>query len=358
MEENKELFTAENKADDNPAEIKLDNNPITETAVPEAPTEAESVDDFAAEEAVAPEAPSEPETEDGFAAGEAVAEEAAPKKSRKIQTTIIISAVIVLLVVLGAVAVRLFATPGLLDTGFFGNSKTTVWHFRPDVSQAEATVDEALVPDYYFIFESDNTLKVEMGSFEYKGSYAIQNMEESDLVGVTNENAKVGTQMLTIENTSLIDGKYLFERTGNAFTENKLNLTGLNLTGTNTQEMKLELDAKAYTPVSIERTDEFTKDDALLGDWVYKNENGSQTFSFKDDGTYSIITKSNGSYQSQSGIYNCKDGSVTIKFKAPSDQEANLKYTINDKTLSLSVVADVMGQKIEQPIGEFTKEEA
>lgn len=345
MEENKELFTADNEAE-----------AAVETVETEAEAAVETVE-TEAQEAVS-EAPSEPVTMDNFATGEQVPVEPAPKKSKKIQTTIIISGIIVLLVVLGAVAVRLFATQGVVDTGFFGNKKTTVWHFKPDVSQAEATVDEALVPDYYFVFEPDNTLKVEMGSFEYKGSYTIQNMEESDLVGVTNENAKVGTQMLTIENTSLIDGKYLFERTGNAFSENKLNLTGLNLTGTNTQEMKLELDAKAYTPVSIERKGEFTKDDALVGNWVYKNENGSQTFSFKDDGTYAIITKSNGGYQSQGGIYNCKDGSVTIQFKAPSDQNATLKYTIKDKTLSLSIVADVMGQQVEQPIGDFTKEEA
>lgn len=326
LEENKELFTA-----DNEAEAAAEAEEAVETAV-EAETEA-------------PELLPEAEAEDN-----AVTEEPAPKKSKKIQTTIIISAIIVLLVLVGAVAIRLFVTQGVVDTGIFGNKKTTVWHFKPDVSQAEATVDEALVPDYYFIFEPDNTLKVEMGSFEYKGSYTIQNMEESDLVGVTNENAKVGTQMLTIQNTSLLDGKFLFERTGNAFSENKLKLTGLSTT-----EM-LELDAKTYTPVSIERTDEFTKDDALLGNWVYKNENGSQTFSFKDDGTYAIITKSNGGYQSQSGIYNCKDGTVTINFKAPSDQEANIKYTIKDNTLSLSIVADVMGQQVEQPIGDFTKE--
>ncbi len=305
LEENKEIFTADNEAEAAAeAEAAVETAVETGTDTPELPTEKEAEDDT-------------------------VTEEPAPKKSRKVQTTIIISAIIVLLVLVGAVAIRLFATQGVVDTGIFGNKKTTVWHFKPDVSQAEATVDEALVPDYYFIFEPDNTLKVEMGSFEYKGSYTIQNMEESDLLGVSNENAKVGTQMLTIENTSLLDGKFLFERTGNAFTENKLNLTGLS-----TQEMKLELDAKEYTPVSIERKGEFTK----------------------DDGTYAIITKANGGYQSQSGIYNCKDGTVTINFKAPSDQEANIKYTIKDKTLSLSIVADVMGQQVEQPIGDFTKE--
>lgn len=329
LEENKELFTA-----DNEAEAAAEAEEAVETAV-EAETEA-------------PEFLPEAEAEDN-----AVTEEPAPKKSKKIQTTIIISAIIVLLVLLSAVAIRLFVTQGVVDTGIFGNKKTTVWHFKPDVSQAEATVDEALVPDYYFVFEPDNTLKVEMGSFEYKGSYTIQNMEESDLLGVSNENAKVGTQMLTIENTSLLDGKFLFERSGNAFSENKLKLTGLS-----NAETQLEMDAKAYTPVSMERKGEFTKDDALVGNWVYKNENGSQTFSFKDDGTYAIITKANGGYQSQSGIYNCKDGNVTIKFKAPSDQEATIKYTIKDKTLSLSIVADVMGQQVEQPIGDFTKEEA
>ncbi|MER2148086.1 MAG: hypothetical protein ABS987_02925, partial [Ruminococcus sp.] len=179
MEENKEIFTADNEAEAAAeAEAAVETAVETETEAPELPTEKETVDDT-------------------------VTEEPAPKKSRKVQTTIIISAIIVLLVLVGAVAIRLFATQGVVDTGIFGNKKTTVWHFKPDVSQSEATVDEALVPDYYFIFEPDNTLKVEMGSFEYKGSYAIQNMEESDLLGLSNENAKVGTQMLTIENTSL-----------------------------------------------------------------------------------------------------------------------------------------------------------
>ena len=274
-----------------------------------------------------------------------------PRK-RKLQNTIIVSAVIVLLVLAAAIVCRLFFYQGVVDTGLFGNIKSTTWHYKPEIPEG-ASIDEAAIPDYYFIFKPDGKLVVEQASYEYQGTYSIQNIEAEDLAGVTNEDAKVGQPMLVIANTGLADGNFLFTRTGNFFTENELTLTGISpaISG-----LSIKMDPQAYIPQAVDREGEFITDEKLTGSWVYKNELGTRRFTFNEDGTYVITSDSQNIIQKQRGVYIAKNNVITTWYETPVKQEQIFKYSIKDDKLSLTVVADIYGQKIEQSIGEYTKE--
>lgn len=273
-----------------------------------------------------------------------------PKKKRTLQFTIIISLAIVLAAVVAVIVCRLFFSNGVVNTNILGSQTATTWHYRPEVS-ADATVDEAQIPDYYFIFEPDGKLKIEMGSFEYLGTYTIQNLEKQDVAGIEDGESKIGQPMLSIENTGIVDGKFLFDREGNAFTGSNLTLTSLN-----SDLVSLKLDSKDYTPVKQERSGEFHKDDELIGSWSFKNEVASQNFVFNDDGTYELKTNSGGAIQNQKGIYDCKDGKLTITVMAPDEQSQSFKYSIKDDKLSLIQLIEYLGQQYENPLNDFTRD--
>lgn len=305
------------------------------------------------------EAPDDGESEtldstDGEAAAAFAAELPAPQKKKTVQKTIIISAVIVLLVIAAAAVCRLFFFQGVVNTNLFGAPVKTTWHYLPNVATPDtaSTADEAAVPDFYFIFEPDGKLTIEMGTFDYQGTYTIRNAEEKDVIQLKNSKDAIGKPMLTIENSGMIDGNFLIDRSGNVFTGSTLTLTNAA-----SEKMKLDFDSKEYKPATIERKGEFTGDEALTGTWNYSSEVGSQSFTFNADGTYDIKTKVNGTIQGQHGIYNCKDGKLTITYKDSEEKSQDFKYTIKDNKLSLTAIVEFMGQTFEQPAGEFTKAE-
>ena len=273
-----------------------------------------------------------------------------PKKKKALQFTIIISLVIVLLVLCTAIVCRLFFSNGVLNTNLLGSQTETTWHYRPE-APADSTIDEAQIPDYYFIFEPDGKVKIRMGSFEYLGTYTIQNLEKQDVAGIEDGESKIGKPMLNIGNTGLVDGKFLFDREGNAFTGSTLTLTSLS-----SDLVSLKLDSKYYEPVKQERSGEFHKDDDLIGSWSFKNEIASQNFVFREDGTYDLKTNSSGAIQSQSGLYDCKDGKLTITVMAPDEQTQSFKYSIKDDKLSLIQIIEYLGQQYENPLNDFTRD--
>ena len=323
---------------------------LTEEAAPEALSDADTKDydldafdeDFSQPE----EALQEEEPQNSVAEPADVS--AAPKKKRTVQFTILLSAAIVLVVLLAAVVCRLFFFQGVVNTGLFG-TKTTTWHYQAK-PVAGASADEATSPDFYFIYEPDGRLKVELGSFEYQGAYTIRKLEQKDVADLENGDSLVGKPVLNIENSGIIDGKFLFERTGNAFTDSTLLLTSVE-----NDTVKLNFDAREYVPAQFEREGEFHKDDAIVGEWTYKNEVGEQTFVFEDNGSYSLKTMANNVIQSQHGIYDCQNGQLTIYYQYLNDQAQTFKYTIADNKLTLTMVMEFMGQTYEQPAGEFTK---
>ena len=351
MEDNKDFLTEE-------TEGTTDNNTLyADTEEPLEKTSSSYADSFSGDDSFSEfdsdaEAAEESESNTENAEYDPETDNAQPpKKKRTLQFTIIISAVIVLIVLCAAIACRLFFANGVVDTNLLGAQKTTTWHYRADASQLEATVDEAQIPDYYFIFEPDGKLKVDMGSFEYLGTYTIQNIEEQDVEGIDGGESKIGQPMLNIENSGIVDGKFLFDRSGNPFSGSTLKLTSLS-----SDLITLDLDSKEYTPVKLERSGEFHKDDKLVGSWSFKNEVASQTFVFNEDGTYDLKTNQGGAIYNQHGLYDCKDGVLTITVMAPDEQSQSLKYSIKDDKLSLTQIIEYMGQTFEQPLNDFTRD--
>ena len=341
LDENKDFLTEENEFEATP-ETDQDGYDFDFSPAEDALSYSDEADDsFLYHEDAA--------DEESVASEESAGGTFEPKKKRTVQFTILVSAAIVAVVLLAAAVCRLFFFQGVVNTGFFGNQVKTTWHYKPDVT-ADATADEVTTPDFYFIYEPDGKLKVELGSFEYQRTYTIQYLDAKDVEGMENAESKVGKPVLNIENSGIIDGKFFFERTGNAFSESHLILTSV----TNDQ-VKLDFDSQEYVPAAFEREGEFHKDDALLGKWNYKNEVGEQTFTFNTDGTYSLFTKANNQIQSQHGIYDCQDGKMTLYFQYLNDQAQEFKYTIKDNKLSLTMIMEFMGQSYEQSAGEFTK---
>ncbi len=322
----------------------------------------EETKDFLTEETAAEAIPgTDTDTDGAAAAGETAGTELekteaaadgepapSPKKKKTLQTTILISLVIVICVVLAAIICRLFFMKGVVDTNLIGGKATTVWHYKPDASQLAASVDEAMIPDYYFVFNPDGTVSVNMGSFEFQGEYTLRSLEANEIP--QDSGFKEGTPVLEMSGTIQGDGTFLYERSGNAFTENTLKLTPI----TN-PKVEIVMDNKAYTPATVERKDTFTKDDALLGNWSFKNEQMTQNFRFNEDGTYELKSMANGGVEKQTGIYNTKDGALTLTYKAPKEQSQTLKYAVKDNKLSLSQVVEYGGQSMEMPLNEFTK---
>lgn len=284
---------------------------------------------------------------------EAVSEAPAPAgKSKLLQRTIIISAAIVVCAVLVALVCRLFFFNGIVGTNLFGSPKETCWHYSTPVQTYAATTDEAQTADYYFIFEPDGTLKIEIGSFEYDGVYTTQYL--------TKDNAPaeeyVGKPAVSIENTNSIDGVYLYEVTGNVFSGKTMTLTSVY-----SNDVAFKFDDKAYTAPDIQRDGEFGKDEKVVGSWTNKNEYASQTLRFNGDGTYSISTKTSTSKQVENGLYSCKDGSITLSSYYISTQSQTFKYTAADDKLTIIQEMMTVGDDgvtpitTEQPI-EYTKE--
>lgn len=250
--------------------------------------------------------------------------EAPPKKSPVLQRTIIISLAIVAAAVLVTVVCRLFFFNNALNTDFFGNSKATVWHY----SEAnESTADEATDFDYNLTFDNGR-LTVDVGTMQIVGSYSIKHITEEDASTIKDGDSKIGTSMMVIENTIRFDGKYTYSVSGNPFSGKTMTLTNVN-----NENSVFELDSNASDMPEVERSGEFQKDEKLTGKWEYKDELGTITYEFTDDGKFTRTDKLVDTIQTLNGIYTCKDGVFTsiINFGGPS--EIPRKYEFKDDSL-------------------------
>ena len=376
MEDKNEKLTPENEAAVTPDTDTEDINTaaeaaaetVEETAKDAAETAEETVEVTAEEATEAVEETAEEATEATEEAVEEAAEEAQEaveeaaetvdetvgegaepaKKSKLLQRTIIISAAIVICAVLVAIVCRLFFFNGIVNTNLLGGAKETCWHYSTPVSTGyTATTDEAQTADYYFIFEPDGTLKIEIGSFEYDGVYSTQYLTDE----TAPDKDSVGKPVVSIENTNSIDGMYFYEVSGNVFTGKTMKLTS-----TSSDKVVFDFDDKAYTSPKIEREGEFSKDEKVVGSWTNKNEYASQTLKFNADGSYSISTKTSTSKQVENGLYNCKDGSITLSSYYIATQSQSFKYTVTDDQLTIIQQMMSLGDDgktpvtVEQPI--------
>ena len=363
MDDNKEILTPENEAEEVSAEENTEKAENAQAETEEAARKAEAVSENAeeaetekAEEAEAvPEdteaAPAETETAVTPEAFE-VNEVPAPESKGTLQRTILISAGIVICAVLAAIVCRLFLFHGVVDTDLFGNSKETTWHYTAELQSqmTSATSDEPLVANYYFMFEPDGTLKIEIGTFDYYGNYSIRYLtdEEISSMAVSDENAK--RSVLDIQNTNSIDGIYFYDVSGNAFSEKTMTITSVS-----NENVKYDYDNKAYEPAGAKREGEFKKDDAIVGSWTNKNEVASQTLTFNKDGSYSIETKTAESRQSERGLYSCENGKVKLISYYISPQSQEFKYKVEKDKLVITQEIVLGDQTIEQPI-EYNKD--
>lgn len=338
MDDNKENLTPENEAEEVSAEVNTESAAKAEAA-PEAAEEK------------APEVFEATETEKAFEPDEEP-EESAPKSKKILQRTIAISAGVVICAVLVAIVCRLFLFHGVVDTDLFGNNTETCWHYAAQMQpqQTAATSDEPEVADYYFIFEPDGTLKIEIGTFDYYGEYSIRLLTDEDVKEMENGKDNIGKSVLDIKNTNSIDGIYYYDVAGNVFTGKTMTITGVY-----NEEVKLDFDNKAYKPAEATREGEFKKDDAVIGSWTNKNEVASQTLTFKEDGTYSINTNSVNSRQTERGVYSCENGKLKLTSYYNSPQSQEFKYKVEKDKLIITQEFMLGDQSIEQPI-EYQKD--
>ena len=346
MDENKEILTPENEAEEVSAEVNTESAEET-AAAPENTKEAPEETEAAPEEteAALEDAEDASETNEGI-------EEFAPKSNKTLQRTIAISAGIVICAVLVAIVCRLFLFHGVVDTDLFGNSKETCWHYTAQLKtqQTAATSDEPMTAEYYFMFEPDGTLKIEIGTFDFYGNYAIRHLTDEDVANMALEKENIGKTVLDIENSNSIDGVYYYDVSGNVFTGKTMTITSVS-----NEEFSIDFDNKAYEPAKVEREGEFKKDEAIVGSWTNKNEIASQTLKFSEDGSYSIDTNSTDSHQTERGLYSCEDGKLKLTSFYTTTQSNEFKYSFEKEKLIITQVIALGDQTIEQPI-EYTKD--
>ena len=281
-----------------------------------------------------------------------IAPEAPKKKKRLIQTPVIIAFALVCAVALGFFFFYLFFNNDVAGTWVYKYPQPT----QEEMMGLESTIDEADrdYVDYYFDFqntaaemqegssiEGAKVAKVTIGTLTYEGYYLTSATEEGSTLTVTVPN--------------VMSGSFDYELSGNMFTGRELKLISPYADQTQGGEGEFIFKSATYSVPKLEREGEFHKDDAIVGEWTYKNEVGEQTFVFEDDGSYSLKTMANNVIQSQHGIYDCQNGQLTIYYQYLNDQAQTFKYTIAGNKLTLTMVMEFMGQTYEQPAGEFTK---
>ncbi len=337
MDENKDLKTPENLTEtEKPAE---DTQEITQPEAEEAQTavEAEAADAVAdSEQDGENNAPTEQDGEtaalteqDGeTAADEAEAVQPVSKKKPILQTTIIISIVIVAIAVLTTLAVRLF----------FNNDITGTWHLvrQVQVMDDAATSDEAvktLDVDYYFDFKNDGSVSSTIGTVSSTGTYSTSKDENGNSV-VSINNYDVLTQYF-------LEGDYTVELSGNVFTGKKMTFTSVS-----SPELSYEFESSSYKAPKIEREEEFTLNDDLVGKWSYSTGEFNLVYQFNKDGTAKYIEQAMSinpytySYVnidiSMSGIYTVNDGSVTISYYLLEQSNKDITFRLDGDTLYIN----------------------
>ena len=194
------------------------------------------------------------------------------KKKPLIQKTIIISLVIVIIAVLAALVIKLF----------FDNDVTGTWKYTIEMpaNTMSASSDEAATTEYdwYFTFKRDKTVTLTIGSISSVGTYEIGTNDE-------------GKQTVTLDlyftpSSRIMNLEFDYKVNGNIFTGKSLTLSR-SVTSYTGQTDTEELDLKSATieAPEIKRTGEFEKDEDLIGEWKYNEDEYSFTYQFNDDGT-------------------------------------------------------------------------
>ncbi|MER2080207.1 MAG: hypothetical protein ABS876_01635 [Ruminococcus sp.] len=253
----------------------------------------------------------------------------APQKKPLVMKPVLVAAGIVLVVALAVIVIRLF----------FNSSVEGTWHYVREVPMmaADATSDEpeTVSVDYYFKFERDNKVSATIGTITSRGTYDVYKNSEGQ--SVINMNL---TDLITSYNF-LAYGEYEISVSGNAFTGRKLVMsTAQDESGT------IEMESASYAAPEIERENEFTVNEDIVGKWEFKQEGYDLSYEFGKDGTtkYNEYVKQTNPYTGMettidytiNGIYDVTDNTITVHFIYTKDSSMDIVYTLDDNTLTIN----------------------
>ena len=253
----------------------------------------------------------------------------APQKKPLVMKPVLVAAGIVLVVALAVIVIRLF----------FNSSVEGTWHYVREVPMmaADATSDEpeTVSVDYYFKFERDNKVSATIGTITSRGTYDVYKNSEGQ--SVINMNL---TDLITSYNF-LAYGEYEISVSGNAFTGRKLVMsTAQDESGT------IEMESASYAAPEIERENEFTVNEDIVGKWEFKQEGYDLSYEFGKDGTtkYNEYVKQTNPYTGMettidytiNGIYDVTDNTITVHFIYTKDSSMYIVYTLDDNTLTIN----------------------
>ena len=253
----------------------------------------------------------------------------APQKKPLVMKPVLVAAGIVLVVALAVIVIRLF----------FNSSVEGTWHYVREVPMmaADATSDEpeTVSVDYYFKFERDNKVSATIGTITSRGTYDVYKNSEGQ--SVINMNL---TDLITSYNF-LAYGEYEISVSGNAFTGRKLVMsTAQDESGT------IEMESASYAAPEIERENEFTVNEDIVGKWEFKQEGYDLSYEFGKDGTtkYNEYVKQTNPYTGMettidytiNGIYDVTDNTITVHFIYTKDSSMDIVHPLDDNTLTIN----------------------
>ena len=272
MDENKEILTSENEAENTNTDTTAETTENT-TFVADEPTESEEMS-FAE---------TEPVNENGVTAPQ-------PKKKSIIQLPIIIGIVIV-----AVAAATLFVIKGFFDTSIVGT-----WIESVDVTGNSASSDEASKVDVYYTFNGDNTLNYRIGSMVWNGTYTVSTDDS-------------GNQTLAMTlNGNETSCNYAVS--GNMFSGRTLELS----TSTAANKVKLKSGSEVKPELKVDK--DFKADKKITGSWTYDGTvEINQSDALNVDGTYLI-----------------KNGTIIIKYYYTDEVEMDVAYSVESNGLKLN----------------------
>ena len=217
------------------------------------------------------------------------------------------------------------------------------------------SIDGEKTYSYVFTFDNEKHFEMSGGGVTLKGNYYLDSHKNSD-----GSISPIFSVYLTNLGSSYISADFGYGFEGNVFTGRTLKLTdytGLFFPPDNdssdaeTVKKKkscaesVVIDGNTYYIFSFDKTDfnsktepydDFKKNDALLGSWIFTEESSgvAYTFTFYDDGTFEQLSKES----SLVGAYKLEDGTCTLGYYNMSNEkvEAPVSYAVKGDELTFN----------------------
>lgn len=244
------------------------------------------------------------------------------KKKGLLQTPIIISLILVIIVALGFGVFKCF-----FDTSVVGS-----WIVMKD-DENQSTEDEAKSEEekvnerVYYIFNSDGTVSIKGGTIEQRGTYTVTTESAQDDSYSSTPDQTEAKQIITINIPNVLQGSYYYKVTGNWITGRKLNLSQPLYDG-------LDVDMKNVTYKEFKLTPDknFKPSDKITDKWVDSYGYGV-SYDLKPDGTAvlnemdTLIVR---------GTYTYTDDTITITYYNPAEGKMDISYTYENDVMTIN----------------------